>query len=92
MLALIFMWTNLHFADKEKQILTLPIQSKGRLARSNNGCAQPYAVIQYKNAEKELIFPCDAPIEKYDRVFVEIQRGLLSYDVITRQTLIEGQW
>ncbi len=92
MLALIFMWTNLHFAYKEKQILTLSIQSKGHLARSKNGCAQPLAVIQYKNAEKELIFPCETPIEKYDRVYVEIQRGLLSYDVITRQTLIQGQW
>jgi hypothetical protein len=92
MLALLFMWTNLHFADKEKQILTLSIQSRGRLDRSKNGCAQPYAVIQYKNAEKELIFPCETPIEKYDRVYVEIQRGLFGYDVIARQTLVQGQW
>jgi hypothetical protein len=92
MLALILMWTNLHWAYKEKQILTLPIQTKGHLARSKNGCAQPYADIQYKSAEKELIFPCETPIEKYDRVYVEIQRGLFNYDVITRQTLIQGEW
>jgi hypothetical protein len=91
-LALIFMWTNMHFAFQEKQILTLPIFSKGHLARSKSGCADPYVAIQYKNAEKELIFPCETPIEKYDRVYIEIQKGLFHYDVITRQTLIQGQW
>jgi hypothetical protein len=30
MLALILMWTNLHWAYQEKQILTLPLQTKGQ--------------------------------------------------------------
>jgi hypothetical protein len=92
MLALLFMWTNGHFAYKDKQVLTLPIESKGHLASSKNSCGEPYAMITYKNEEKELVFSCGTPIEKYERVYIEIQQGLFRYDVITRQTLVQGQW
>jgi hypothetical protein len=92
MLALLFMWTNGHFAYKEKRVLTLPIDSKGHLAMSKNSCGEPYAMINYKNVEKELVFPCDTPIEKYDRVYIEVRQGLFRYDVITRKTLVQGQW
>ncbi|HEY1872270.1 MAG TPA: hypothetical protein VGG71_14505 [Chitinophagaceae bacterium] len=91
-LMFLFMWTNQTFTDKSKNVLTVPIESYGYLAKSKNGCGEPYADIRYKDHNKELIFPCGTAIEKYHRVYIEVTKGLFGFEVITNQTLIEGQW
>ena len=91
-LVFLFMWTNQTFNDKSRNVITLPIVSYGYLAKSRRSCGEPYAHIIYKDKEKELVFPCGTEIEKFSSVYIEVSKGLYSFDVITNTTLIEGQW
>ncbi len=91
-LIFLFMWTNQNFTNHIKNIITANVILYGRLAKSKNSCGEPYVHISYKNKEKELVFPCGTEIEKYSRVYIEVERGILGFDVITNKTLIEGQW
>ena len=88
----LFMWVNQTFSDKSKNVKTLPIVSYGHLAKSRRSCGEPYVRIMYKNSEKELIFPCGTENEKYRSVYIEVEKGLFGFDIITNKTLIEGQW
>jgi hypothetical protein len=61
-------------------------------AKKRNSCGAPYANIAYMNLDKQLDFPCDTPIEKYSRVYIETSKGYFGFDIIANHTLIEGQW
>jgi hypothetical protein len=91
-LVFLFMWTNQFFCDKTKSVRTVPIKSYGHYAKKRNSCGAPYANITYMNLNKQLDFPCDTPIEKYSSVYIETSKGYFGFDIITNQTLIEGQW
>ena len=91
-LVFLFMWTNQTFNDKSKTVITLPIISYGHFAKSRRSCGEPYVHVVYKYKEKELVFPCDTEIEKYNSVYIEITKGLFGFDIINDKTLIEGQW
>jgi hypothetical protein len=88
----LFMWTNQTFNDPIKVVRNLPVVSSGHLAKSRHSCGDPYVHVIYKNTEKELVFPCGTEIENYSSVYIEITKGLFGFDVITNQTLIEGEW
>jgi len=91
-LVFLFMWTNQIFCDKTKSVVTVPIISYGHYAKKRNSCGAPYVHIIYKDMDKKLDFPCDTPIEKYSSLFIETSKGYFGFDIITNQTLIEGQW
>ncbi|HEY1872202.1 MAG TPA: hypothetical protein VGG71_14165 [Chitinophagaceae bacterium] len=91
-LVFLFMWINQTFNDKTKTIATVPIVSYGHLAKTNQDCGQPYANIMYNREEKELIFPCDTKIEKYNSVYIAVAKGFFGFEVITDESLIAGQW
>ena len=88
----LFMWTNYHYPNQGKIIITTPILSYDHLAKSKNSCGEPYVNIQYKNMNKQLIFPCGTEVEKYGQVYIETKKGFWGFDIITNKTLIEGQW
>lgn len=92
LLVFLFMWTNQTFTDHSKRVITTSINSYGHLAKSRRSCGEPYVRISYKNSEKELIFPCETAVEKYSNVYIEIEKGLFGFDIITNKTLLEGQW
>ena len=91
-LVFLFMWTNQTFNDKTKSVITVPIISYGHYAKKRNSCGAPYVHIIYKDIDKKLDFPCDTPIEKYSSVYIEISKGFFGFEIITNETLIEGQW
>ena len=91
-LVFLFMWTNQTFNDKSETVITLPIVSYGHLAKSRRSCGEPYAHIIYKEKEKELIFPCGTEIEKFSSLYIEVAKGLYGFDILTNETLVEGQW
>jgi len=86
------MWTNQKFCDKTKNVVTVPIVSYGHLATSRRSCGAPYANVIYENTEKELVFSCGTEIEKFSSVYIEVQKGLWGFNVITNKTLVKGQW
>ncbi|KAA5533551.1 hypothetical protein F0919_13505 [Taibaiella lutea] len=88
----LFMWTNQTLNDHIKIVKELPVVSSGHLAKSRHSCGDPYVNVIYKNQEKQLVFPCGTEIENYNNVYVEITKGLFGFDVITNQTLVEGDW
>ncbi len=91
-LLFLFMWTNQNFTDHKKNVLTTSITKYGHLAKSSRSCGDPYVHINYMNNEKELVFPCGTEIEKYNTVFIEVEKGFFGFDIITNKTLIKGQW
>jgi len=88
----LFMWTNQTFADQSKKIIITNINSYGHLPKSRRSCGEPYVTINYKNSVKELIFPCGTQVDRYSDVYIEVEKGLFGFDIITNKTLIEGQW
>lgn len=91
-LIFLFMFINKTFSSPTKTVVTLPIVSYGHFAKTGKNCGQPYANVIYKDEEKELVFYCGTEIEKYKSVYVEIAKGFFGFEVITKKTLIEGQW
>lgn len=83
----LFMWTNQAFSDQLKRQLSLPIISHGQLATSSYSCGNPYVHIMYDEEEKELIFSCGTPVEKYKRVEINVAKGLWGFDVIKEKAL-----
>jgi len=81
-----FMATNYYLLNNnEPKIIKTSITKTGHLAKGRNGCGNPYAYVKIKGVEKELIFPCNLEIEKYEFVLVTLQRGLLGFDRILDQ-------
>jgi hypothetical protein len=85
-----FMATNYYFIDNIKaEVVKTPIIKTGHLAKGKNKCEYPYADVNIKGAEKELIFPCDLEIEKYKFVSVSLKAGLWGFYRILEQTPTE---
>jgi hypothetical protein len=85
-----FMATNYYFIDKVKtEVIKTPIIKIGYLAKGKNRCEYPYADVNIKGEEKELIFPCGFEIAKYKFVSVSLKRGLWGFDRILEQTPTE---
>lgn len=91
-LVFFFMWINRACNDNEKNVVVLPVVSNGHLSRSKGSCGLPYVHVIYQDMEKELIFSCGTEVENFDKVYVETVGGFFGFDVITRKTLVEGQW
>lgn len=82
-----FMASNYYLLDKNQvQIIKTTIIETGHLAKGKNGCGNPYARVDIKGTEKELVFPCGFEIDKYKSVSVKLQGGLFGFDRLLEQT------
>lgn len=84
------LFLNQHFADKELSTEQCQIIKKGVLPPGKGGhCKQPYVVVSFNNAEKELIFYCqDADKVRYaSKVNLSYSRGLFGFNIIKSKDL-----
>ena len=78
-----FMATNYYFSCDSSKTITTKIIKTGHLAKGRNGCGEPYCEVVIDNEEKQLVFPCDFDIEKYNYINLTIKKGLWGFDIIT---------
>ena len=85
-----FLYLNQKFAETETITDVFTIERAGKLAKGRYGCAEPYAVIHFKNLEKEIIFSCDFSknLKDFSEIKIVYSKGFLGYDVIKEKTLI----
>jgi len=83
----VFMALNFYFRTNVSNNVALPILNNGYLAKGRNGCGNPYAEIDYKNFQKQIVFPCDTAIARYNTIILKIEKGLFGFDVIQNQKL-----
>jgi hypothetical protein len=74
-IAYAFMALNYYFTNGNVSTEKLVIQSTSYLAKGTHGCGNQVVTIRYEGVEKDLIFPCDVPIEKYKDVELKITNG-----------------
>ena len=77
-----FMGTNFYFSDRNEKIYNLKIEKTGRLAKGRYGCGKPYAIVNYENSSKQLIFSCNTEIENSSKVKVSIKNGFFGFAII----------
>ena len=85
----LFMVSNFYLADKSITSAKLTIIDTGHLAKGTYGCGEPYAEILYKCIVKQLIYPCDVPIEKYNLVELQTANGYWGFEVIKSKRLLK---
>lgn len=72
--------------NSQTETLKTPIIKIGHLAKGKKGCNNPYANIEIYNTEKQIVFPCDTPIENYKYVTLTTRKGLFGfYTIIDKQ-------
>jgi len=77
-----FMGANYYFTVQKEKIFDLRIIETGHLARGRRGCGNPYAIVNYNNTQKQLIFPCSVEIDNCTSVKVALNEGLFGFVVI----------
>jgi tetratricopeptide (TPR) repeat protein len=77
-----FMGANYYFVNHKEIKLNLKVEETGRLARGRRGCGNPYAMVNYNNTQKQLIFPCNVKLENCSSVKVALKEGLFGFVVI----------
>jgi len=91
-LLIIFMAINFYFTSPGTAVRKLPITSYGKMNsgryNSNSTCKNPYVVFDYKGSSKEFPFPCGTEVEKYKFIQLTVKRGLMGYDVIISEVLV----
>jgi len=78
----IFMLSNFYFADNEKFVVNERIISTGTLGTSR-GCRQPFIIINHDGQEKQLVFYCGTPVEKYKSIDLTLSQGLFGFEIVT---------
>jgi hypothetical protein len=84
----LFMATNFYFSKNDRSAIELTILGSGNLAKGRSGCATPYAEVNYQGIDKELMFPCETIVSKYNTIILTLDKGLLGYDVVKSQKLL----
>lgn len=77
-----FMATNYYFPRDNSKIIKTKIIKTGHLAKGRYGCGEPYCDVVIDKKEKQLTFPCDFEIEKYNFIELTIKKGLWGFDII----------
>jgi hypothetical protein len=78
----VFMLPNYYLADKEKFVVNEMIISTGSLGSSKGHCRQPFIIINHAGLEKQLVYYCDTPVEKYQSVDLTLSKGLFGFEVV----------
>ena len=86
-----FLYLNKTFADVETISDSFNIERTGELAKGRHGCGEPYAVINFNNLEKEIVFPCDfsGKIKEYSKIKILYSKGFLGFYVIKAKNLLK---
>lgn len=77
-----FMGANYYFTSQTEKIFDLKVVETGHLVKGRRGCGNPYAIVNYNNTQKQLIFPCDTEIANSTRVKVALNEGLFGFVII----------
>ena len=77
-----FMGANYYFTTQKEEIFDLKVVETGHLARGRRSCGNPYAIVNYNNTKKQLIFPCNTDLENCTNVKVGLNQGLFGFVVI----------
>jgi hypothetical protein len=85
----LFMWSNKTFADAKEQKVTASIVSQGHMTDRNSACKRSYAIVNYKEVEKRLIYGCSTNTQLYSNVELTVARGLFGFDVLIRSKLVD---
>lgn len=88
LLAYSFIALNYYFPTDKEVHNKVQIIKTGHLAKGRHGCGNPYADVRINGVNKELIFPCDFKIEKYNYVLLTVKTGLLGFDIIETKTAV----
>ena len=79
---------NYYLAEDHSIRQTIQIVETGTLANGrHSNCRQPFAIINYEDNQKQLIFPCGTNFNNARAVILITRDGLLGYDIITQKTL-----
>jgi hypothetical protein len=77
-----FMLSNYYLADKEIFVENERIISTGHLGSSRGHCQQPFIIIHHNDQEKQLVYYCDTPVEKYQSVDLTLSKGFLGFEIV----------
>lgn len=78
----IFMLANFYLADKETFVVNESIISTGTLGTSK-GCRQPFIMVNHDGLEKQLVFYCGTPVDKFKSIDLTISKGLFGFEIVT---------
>lgn len=77
--------------DDPTEVVDVGITGTGRQTQARGRCASPYAIAVVKGYEKQFICVCDARLNEYDGVRVQLKRGLFGFDNITSWWLLRKE-
>ena len=83
----LLVWTNETFANHHPFTIATKVLSAG-YSKNNEGCTVPYVLINLKHQQKKLSFVCGTHIEGFKTVSIQIEKGLLGFDVIKSYSLM----
>lgn len=82
-----FMAANYYLeVGKTTEIVKVRIIETGYLADGGSGCEEPYAYVNIKGAEKQLIFPCEFELENYKFIKLKLRPGIFGFDKVLGQS------
>src|SRR5690606_10554038 len=71
-----------------EKTLRLEVIKVGNLARGGSkygsSCAEPYAVVEYNNSQKQLVFPCNTDLSNSKYINVVLHEGLFGFIVVKK--------
>ncbi|MES2649082.1 MAG: hypothetical protein V4717_19550 [Bacteroidota bacterium] len=84
-----FISTNHYFRSGTSISVTLPLLEAGTRSNRRSSCRTPYAIIEFHNIKKQILFPCEfeKTISNYPKLTLEISNGYWGYSVITGKRL-----
>ena len=81
----IFTMVNYYFPDDHEVTYEYTILKTGKLGGRHR---RSYGIIRHKGKAKQLIFKQRPPLESSDRVMLNVQKGLLGFEIITEQKIL----
>lgn len=84
----LFMALNFYIPVGKDQILNLKVIEIGKLSTRRRSCEKPYAIVDYKGFEKQLIFPCYTDLQNSKSIKVSMRKGMLGFLIIDEMELI----
>lgn len=81
--------TNYYLRDYKTQKVQLDIIKTGNRSKGKSNCKRPYAVIEFQNINKEILFGCgyETTISKYKSLTLTVYKGFWGYTVYTDKLL-----
>jgi len=83
-----FMAANYFITLDSEKTLRLEVIKVGDLAKGGSkygsSCAEPYAIVEYNNTQKQLVFPCNTDLKNTKYINVALHEGLFGFIVVKK--------